>query len=122
VKRLPEKEEQRILQATAKPLVEHILTDDGKIDLHVPRFKNNKLTNWLVPHNKKPFVAVHLDETGSRVWKLIIDNKSFAEIVKQFTIESPEISKEEWEERIARFVFMLERGKLVELLFSNKGQ
>jgi hypothetical protein len=120
VKRLPEKEERRILQAIAKPLVDHVFTDNSKIDLHVPRFKNNKLAKWLVPRNKKPFVAVHLDETGSRVWKLIAENKSFTQIVEQLSFESSEVSKEEWEERIARFAFMLERGKLIEIFHLNE--
>jgi len=117
VKKTPDKEVVRLMPACAERLVEYELNDKGLVDLIVPRFSKNWLTNWLVPKNKKPFVLVHLDEVGSKVWLLLGEHKSFGHIAVELAQNAEFISVAEWEERMAKFALMLLRGKLVRLTF-----
>ena len=56
---------------------------EGKITLLIPKFKNEGLRKWLVPKHKSTHFKIHLDETGSHVWRLIDDCATVEEICDQ---------------------------------------
>ncbi len=117
MKKTPDKEIIRLMPAKAELLVQHELNDKKLVNLIVPRFSKNWLTKWLVPKNKKPHVLVHLDETGSKVWLLLAENKTFEQIAHDLFQENEAVTLDEWKERVAKFALMLLRGKLVRLTF-----
>ncbi len=46
----------------------HILEDENKVSVLVPRFTNKILVKYLVPRLKSPDIKVKLDKFGSAAW------------------------------------------------------
>jgi hypothetical protein len=42
---------------------------DGRVTLLVPRFTGRMTRRWIAPLLRRPHVRVHLDPTGSVVWR-----------------------------------------------------
>jgi hypothetical protein len=53
----------------------HEVGEDGRVTLIVPKFKNQVLSQWLIPRGKSGHFRIHLDELGSATW-LFIDGES----------------------------------------------
>lgn len=49
---------------------EHQLEEDGKVTVLVPKFRNQKVSKFMLARRSK-FISIHLDETGSFVWLAI---------------------------------------------------
>jgi hypothetical protein len=63
---------------------EEIVTPDGtRIDLKLPRFRNEKFTRWFLPAGKSPFITIHLDKKGSAVWQCIDGNKTIEQMAEE---------------------------------------
>lgn len=60
--------------------VKHFINESGKVDLLVPKFRNEKFARWFIPSWKSPFVTLHLDEQGSKIWLEINGEKNVQEI------------------------------------------
>ncbi len=88
--------------------------DNGNVVVLVPKFHNELLVKWLVPHLRYPHVRVKLDKLGSFVWKQIDGRTTVAEIVERLRSEFAGTA-ESAEERIRTFLLMLEKSDLVNL-------
>lgn len=55
----------------------------GKITLLIPKFKSAWMTRWLIPPRRSKHFRIHLDETGSNVWRLIDGQRNAGEICEQ---------------------------------------
>jgi len=63
---------------------EEISTPGGlKIDLKIPRFRNEKFARWFLPAEKSPYITLHLDVRGSAVWQRIDGNKTLEKIAEE---------------------------------------
>lgn len=63
---------------------EEISTPGGiKIDLKIPRFRNEKFARWFLPAGKSPYITLHLDVRGSAVWQRIDGNKTIEQIAEE---------------------------------------
>jgi hypothetical protein len=62
------------LDLTPFAMCEHVLTDEGKVNLRLPRFKNKFWQRFFVPKRKSPYFHIKFDENGSAVW-LAMDGK-----------------------------------------------
>jgi ATP phosphoribosyltransferase len=91
-------------------------TDEkGKINLLIPRFKVQWVKKIAMKMGRPEFVNVHLDETGTRVWKLIDGKKTVAkigeELKEQFESEGNGIKQHY--ERLTQFLSIMHRNKFV---------
>lgn len=71
------------LNLTPVRIHSHEVTEDGKVTLFVPKFKNPALRQWLIPKGKSDHFRIHLDEAGSATWLLINGESTVAEICAQ---------------------------------------
>jgi hypothetical protein len=63
---------------------DEISTPGGiKIDLKIPRFRNEKFARWFLPAGKSPYITLHLDVRGSAVWQRIDGNKTLEQIAEE---------------------------------------
>ena len=60
-------------------------TEEGLIDVLVPRFKNEFLKKLLSPRRGTPFIKANLDEIGSVTWKLIDGDSNVTIIAEKLT-------------------------------------
>jgi hypothetical protein len=80
----------------------------------VPKFRNEILVRWLVPHLKYPVVRVKLDALGSFVWKLCDGKTTVGEMADRMTVEFGDTAASA-QERIRKFLLTLEKTDLVNL-------
>lgn len=90
-------------------------THEGeKITLHVPKFKSGWMMKWLIPRRKSTHFRIHLDETGSRVWKLIDGVSDTGEICRKMSESLPEgTEKEDTELRVTEFLRQLFKNRFI---------
>jgi hypothetical protein len=53
---------------------------DGRVTVLVPRFTGRLTRRWVAPLFRRPHVRVHLDETGSYVWRQCDGSATVADI------------------------------------------
>ena len=53
---------------------------DGRVTVLVPRFTGRLTRRWIAPLLRRPHVRVHLDETGSYVWRQCDGQAAVADI------------------------------------------
>lgn len=87
-------------------------TDEGRIVVLVPKFKNALLVKWILPYLAKPFFRIKLDAVGSVIWEQCDGNtpvSRIAEILKnKFGAAVDPVDA-----RINHFLNQLERGDLI---------
>ena len=88
--------------------------DNGSVVVLVPKFHHELLVKWLVPRLKYPQIRVKLDKLGSFVWKQCDGKTTVAEIAERMRTEFSE-SAGSAEDRIRKFLLMLEKSDLVNL-------
>ena len=103
------------LDLTPVRRLEHQLTDKGKVDILLPRFRKGF---WREVYRKSPkgeFIHIHLDEIGSEIWLLIDGQKKVDEICKLLGEMIPEKLQPpgETERRVTDFLSLLYREKYV---------
>lgn len=91
------------------PLVMHEITEDGRIKLLIPRFRNKLLQQLFTRQHLSPEFKVSLDETGSKVWLLIDGGKNAGEITDALIkiYESKGLKFDSVEERVVAFITRL---------------
>lgn len=63
---------------------EEIVAPEGmKIDLKIPRFRNEKFARWFLPAGKSSYITIHLDVRGSAVWQLIDGKRNIEQIADE---------------------------------------
>lgn len=95
------------------PLVKSKTTEEGKIVLLKPKFKNSLFVKYLMPKMKHPYYKINLDEIGSAAWKQIDGTKNAGEIGEELEKEFGSKIHPVFE-RLGKFLFMLKRGHLVD--------
>jgi hypothetical protein len=60
--------------------VQEFKEEEGKVTLLVPKFRHAWMLRWLVPAKRSRHFRIHLDEMGSRVWRLIDGRKNTGQI------------------------------------------
>src|SRR6056297_3392640 len=60
--------------------VQYEENEEGKIVLLKPKFSSNFSKKYIIPRMKYPYYKIHLDDTGTEVWKAINGNKTAIEI------------------------------------------
>ncbi|MGA3243644.1 MAG: PqqD family protein [Bacteroidota bacterium] len=103
-----------LLELTPVQCVPWETGENGCIVVLVPKFRNELLVRWLVPHMRYPVVRVKLDALGSFVWKMCDGKTTVAEISDKMTAEFGETAASA-QERIRKFLLMLEKSDLVNL-------
>ena len=102
---------------TLKPvrIIQDSTEINGKVTLLIPKFKNERLRQFLIPSRKSPFIKVHLDEMGSEVWKLI-DNTNTVENICH-TLRSKLMEKAQptiqIEERVTTYLTELYKNRFI---------
>ncbi|HNX06518.1 MAG TPA: PqqD family protein [Bacteroidales bacterium] len=85
--------------------------ENGLITLVIPKFKNEKVNNYLLSPRKR-FFRIALDELGTSVWMHIDGTKKVMEICKQvYDIYGEKIMPVD--QRVTRFLTMLYEGKYI---------
>jgi len=88
---------------------------EGKITLLIPKFKSVWLRKWLIPKHKSPHFRIHLDETGSHVWRLINGKQT----VEKICLEMSQVLQREGnpteltDERVTTFLTDLYKKKFI---------
>ncbi len=93
---------------------------EGKITLLIPKFKHERLRKWLIPKHKSSFFRIHLDETGSHIWRLINGKRTVEEICFEMSgiHQREEKAIEHIEERITQFLTSLYKKQFI-IFLSN---
>jgi hypothetical protein len=94
------------LQLTPGRLFDHVMEENGKVSVLIPRFTNKILVKTLVPMLKSPFVKTMFDEFGSQVWLEIDGKKKVLDISTNLRQKFGE-KIEPVEERLTKFLTQL---------------
>ena len=105
-------ETQNALDLIPIPLCESARSEDGLITLVVPRFKQEWLLKLIRKLKRSETVKVHLDDTGSRVWKEIDGNRSVEQIGKSIDAKEGETEQQKYE-RLSAFMMILYRNQFI---------
>jgi hypothetical protein len=100
------------LELTPGHLYDHIIEENGKVSVLIPRFTNKILVKTLVPMLKSPFVKTKFDEFGSQVWLEIDGKKKVIDIAASLKQKFGE-KIEPVEERLTKFLTQLYNYKFV---------
>ena len=72
-------------------ILDHEITQQGRIKLLVPRFKNKILSNIFTGNRKSEYFKISLDEKGSKSWLLIDNVKCISDIAKELLTDGQSI-------------------------------
>ena len=103
-----------LLELTPEQRVPWENGENGNVVVLVPKFQHELLVKWLVPRLKYPNVRVKLDKLGSFVWKQCDGRTTVAEMAERLRSEFAD-SAGSAEDRIRKFLLMLEKSDLVNL-------
>jgi hypothetical protein len=90
-------------------------TQDGeKVILLIPRFKSEWMRKWIIPRNRSKHIRIHLDEMGTRVWKLIDGERNTNEICNILNASLPEPAPDNpIELRVTGFLRQLYKNRFI---------
>ena len=100
------------LDLTPGRLYQHVMEENGKVSVLIPRFTNKLLVKTLAPMLKSPFVKTKFDEFGSQVW-LEIDGKKKVLDISTNLRQMFGDRIEPVEERLTKFLTQLYNYKFV---------
>jgi hypothetical protein len=100
------------LELTPVPLFEHIVEEDGKVSVLIPRFTNKVLVKIITPMLKSPYVKTMFDDFGSHVWREIDGNRKVSDIANSFREKFGD-KGEPSEERVTKFLTQLYKYKFL---------
>jgi hypothetical protein len=107
------------LELTPGRLFDHIMEENGKVSVLIPRFTNKILVKTISPMLKSPFVKTMFDEFGSQVW-LEIDGKNKVLDISTSLKQKFGDRIEPVEERLTKFLTQLYNYKFVSFNEINK--
>jgi len=87
-------------------------TDDGKIVVLVPKFKNAFLVKWILPYLAKPFFRINLDAVGTAIWQQCDGATPVSRIAEDLQKKFG-AAVDPVDARINHFLNHLERGDLI---------
>jgi hypothetical protein len=97
-----------LLDLTPIRLHEYETEENGKVTLLVKKFRNEAFGKFMLGR-RSPYFRIHLDETGSALWKEIDDSANvslIAERLRALWNDSPD-KLSELEDRISKFMSKL---------------
>ena len=96
-------------------MMEYRLTEEGKIDILLPRLKSSFWRKVYRNTPKGEFIPIHLDEIGSATWQLMDGQKKVTEICSELIKTKPEMLQpaEETEKRVTVFLSLLYRERYI---------
>ncbi|MGE5425016.1 MAG: hypothetical protein ACM3N9_06610 [Syntrophothermus sp.] len=91
------------------------LNEQGKVDIFVPRFKNDYLKRAFQTKKKGDFFVIHLDENGSLVWSAIDDRMTVEKLAETVYQTHPEKFKdqEDTNDRVRKFISLLYQERYI---------
>jgi len=89
-------------------------TEDGRIVLMIPRFKNRLMKKIALKLGRSEYVKITLDKLGTTAWVLIDGNNSVQQIGKLMEKDKGE-SIEQVYHRLSEFLSILARNRFVKL-------
>lgn len=107
VKRLTEN--LNLLEMVPVRSAEYKVNDTGRIDVMIPKFRNERFARWFIPRWKSMHHTLHLDEQGSAVWIKIDGIKNTGEISLSFDASLGNDASV----RISRFITGLYEAKCI---------
>lgn len=97
------------LDLTPVMILKHEIEIDNKVFLLVPKFRNEKLSRFLIPGTKSTHFKIKLDEMGSTTWLEIDGNKNVQGICDSLIQKLGDEIKphDEVEQRVMKFISQL---------------
>ena len=95
--------------------MEYQLTDDGRIDILLPRFKNSVLNQVSKNSKKGEYIYIHLDKIGSLIWNSVDGNRNVHSICNEMNEKYPDIlnPSAETEKRVTEFLSRLYQERYI---------
>ena len=100
-----------LLDLTPMRMIEHQLDDDNIATLLYPKFKNKKLSKYMLG-SRSPYIKMKLDEIGTASWLLIDGNRKISEIVDALSEQFGDKIKPAYD-RIGKFLTQLYNNKYI---------
>jgi hypothetical protein len=99
------------------PVRQHRAEDasNGRVTVLVPRFTGRFARRWITPMLRRPEVHLHLDETGSFVWRQCDGHVTVAEIALRVR-DRLALKDDEARDRVATFLRRLARTDSIQFL------
>jgi hypothetical protein len=103
------------LDLTPVRLMEYQLTDDGRIDILLPRFRSGFLSKVSKNSKKGEHIYIHLDKIGSLIWISIDGIRNVHSICNEMNEKYPLVihPKEETEKRVTEFLSRLYQERYI---------
>jgi hypothetical protein len=103
------------LDLTPVRLMQDQLSDNGRIDILLPRFKRRFWREVTRNSKKGEYIRIHLDELGSAIWLLIDGHKKVITICNELNEKKGEKLQpvEETEKRVTQFLSMLYQERYI---------
>lgn len=105
--------ERNLLEMVPLQLVEFEDVKDDRVTVLRPKFLKGPFARWVQPRLNNPYYRVHLDEIGSKTWRLIDGERPVSEIVE---ILRGDFEDEDLTDRLALFLGELEVGGMIRYL------
>ena len=106
---------------TPKVKYEHIIKDNGLVDVLVPKFTDRILGKILQPRLKNKYIRANLDEFGSETWLLINGINNVNEIAEKL-IEKFGDKIQPVHQRLTTFLTQLYNAGFITFLELKKGK
>jgi hypothetical protein len=90
---------------------EHQLEESGKVTILVPKFKNPKVSKYMLG-KKSPFIFMHLDEIGSVTWLHIDGIRNISDISSALKEQFGETLAQS-EQRVNKFMSRLYQERYI---------
>jgi hypothetical protein len=88
---------------------------DGRVTVLAPRFTSRLGRRWFAPLLRRPHVRVHLDETGSFVWRQCDGRTTVAEIAARVEARVG-VDADDARRRVTIFLHRLARADAIHFL------
>jgi hypothetical protein len=90
----------------------HLIGDDEKVTVLIPKFTNKFVVERIVPKLKHPDMKLNLDEIGSAVWLLMDGKKKVKEIALELSQKFGD-KIQPVDERLTKFLTQLYEQRLI---------
>jgi len=103
------------LDLTPVRLMKDQLTEDGRIDILLPRFGSSFLNRVSKNSKKGEYIYIHLDKIGSLIWNSIDGNRNVHAICGEMNEKYPDILSPvaETEKRVTEFLSRLYQERYI---------
>jgi hypothetical protein len=97
------------------PRCDAVERGDGRVTVLAPRFTSRLARRWIVPLLRRPWVRVHLDDTGSFVWHQCDGRTTVAEIAARLEARDAG-DADDARRRVTLFLHRLARADAIHFL------